>query len=161
MGWLTVRLTLCHISVLATSWRAKNWASEYIQYTWAEKSTKIKFFTPYGGNWGVSLRSLACWYCCFESRRGHGCGSLEVVACCLVEVCASGWSFVQRSPTECGVSECDRKTSTTRRPWPTMGYCSIQTMKPTGREDSVVILSDWKLQIMEEIWNSILEKENF
>ena len=33
------------------------------------------------------------------------------VACCQVEVSASGWSLAQRSPTECGVSECDRKAS--------------------------------------------------
>jgi len=29
--------------------------------------------------------------------------------CCQVEVSASGRSLVQRSPIECGVSECDRK----------------------------------------------------
>jgi len=28
----------------------------------------------------------------------------------------TGQSLVQRSPTECGVSECDLKTSTVRRP---------------------------------------------
>jgi hypothetical protein len=28
-------------------------------------------------------------------------------------------SLVKRSPTECGVSECDREASTTRRTWPT------------------------------------------
>ena len=32
-------------------------------------------------------------------------------------------SLVQRSPTECGVSECDRETSIMRRPWPTTGSC--------------------------------------
>jgi hypothetical protein len=31
--------------------------------------------------------------------------SLESVVCCQVEVCVSGWSLVQRSPTECGVSK--------------------------------------------------------
>ena len=31
------------------------------------------------------------------------------VACCKVEISSSGWSLVQRSPTECGVvSECGR-----------------------------------------------------
>jgi hypothetical protein len=30
--------------------------------------------------------------------------SLVSVVCCQVEVSASGWSLVQRSPTECGVS---------------------------------------------------------
>ena len=31
------------------------------------------------------------------------------VVCCQLEVSASGWSLVQRSPTECGVSECNRE----------------------------------------------------
>jgi hypothetical protein len=34
--------------------------------------------------------------------------SLMSVVCCQVLVSASGWSLVQRSPTECGMSECDR-----------------------------------------------------
>jgi hypothetical protein len=39
---------------------------------------------------------------------GHGCECLG----CQVEVSASGWSLVQRSPTECGVSKkCDREAS--------------------------------------------------
>ena len=41
------------------------------------------------------------------------------IVCCLVEVSAPGWSLVQRSPTECGVSECDHESSTVRTPWPT------------------------------------------
>jgi hypothetical protein len=36
------------------------------------------------------------------------------VVCCQVEVSATSWSLVQRSPTECGVSECDREASTKR-----------------------------------------------
>jgi hypothetical protein len=36
---------------------------------------------------------------------------LVSVVCCQVEVSATGWSLVQRSPTECGVSECDREAS--------------------------------------------------
>jgi len=38
--------------------------------------------------------------------------------CCEVEVSATGRSLVQRSPTECVVSECDVETSTMRRPRP-------------------------------------------
>jgi hypothetical protein len=41
--------------------------------------------------------------------------------CCRVEVYASGRSLVQRSPTECGVSECDREASIMRWPRPTGG----------------------------------------
>ena len=39
--------------------------------------------------------------------------------CCQAEVSAKDWSLVQRSPTECGVSVCDREASTMWRPWPT------------------------------------------
>jgi hypothetical protein len=46
---------------------------------------------------------------------GHGCLSLVSVVCCQVEVSATSWSLVQRSPTECGVSKvCDHETSTKR-----------------------------------------------
>jgi hypothetical protein len=48
------------------------------------------------------------------------------VACCLVEVSATSWSLVQRSPTECSVSLCDLETSYMTRPWPTGGCCAQQ-----------------------------------
>ena len=64
----------------------------------------------------VGLRPLACWYCGFEYHRGHGCLSVMSVVCCQVEVSATGWSLLQRNPTECSVSECDPKTSRIRRP---------------------------------------------
>jgi hypothetical protein len=54
---------------------------------------------------GVGLRPLAYWNCGLESRLGHGCLSLVSVVCCQVVVSATGWSLVQRSPTECGVSK--------------------------------------------------------
>jgi len=60
----------------------------------------------------VDLRPLACWDFGFESRRRHGCLSLVSVVCCQVEVSASGWLLVQRSPTGCGVSECDHENWT-------------------------------------------------
>jgi hypothetical protein len=43
------------------------------------------------------------------------CLSLESVVCCQVEVSASGCSLVQRSPTKCGVSECDREAPKTEK----------------------------------------------
>ena len=54
---------------------------------------------------------------CFPSLSGIAgsnlTGGVDVclvgVACCQVEVSASGRSLVRRSPTECGVSECDRE----------------------------------------------------
>jgi len=56
---------------------------------------------------------------------GHGCLSLVSVVCCQVEFSASGWSLVQMSPTECGLSECNRKVSIIRRPLPTRGCCAM------------------------------------
>jgi hypothetical protein len=53
----------------------------------------------------VILRPLACWDCGLESRRWHGCLSVVSVVCCQVEVSATGRSLVQRSHTECSVSE--------------------------------------------------------
>jgi len=62
----------------------------------------------------MGMPSLACWGCGFKSRRGHGCLSVVIVVCCQVEVSLSGSSLVQKSPTECGVSECDRESSIMR-----------------------------------------------
>ena len=47
------------------------------------------------------------------------------VACCQVEVSATGISLVQRSPIECGGSKCDSKASTTRRSWHTRGLFNL------------------------------------
>ena len=47
----------------------------------------------------------AYWDCGLESRLGHGCLCLVSDVCCQVEVFATSWSIVQRSPTECGVSK--------------------------------------------------------
>jgi hypothetical protein len=80
--------------------------------------------------WPRDLRrgsaEFSCWNCGFESCRGHGCLSLVNVVYCQVEVSASGWSLVQRSPTESGVSECDREVSIIRGPWPTRGCCAMK-----------------------------------
>jgi hypothetical protein len=59
-------------------------------------------------------------------RLRHECLSVVSVVCCQVDVSATGRSPVQGGPTECGVSECDREASTTRRPWSTRGCCSIK-----------------------------------
>jgi len=60
--------------------------------------------------YGVRLRPN----CGFESRQGHGCLSLMRVVCYQVEVSELGCSLIQRSPTECRVSECDREASITK-----------------------------------------------
>jgi hypothetical protein len=49
-----------------------------------------------------------------------------VDVCFLRVLCAaSGRSLVQRSPTECGVSVCDREVSIMRRPCPNNGCCAV------------------------------------
>ena len=54
-------------------------------------------------------RGPACWERGIEYRRGQHTTLMSVV-CCQVEVSATGWSLVQRSPTECGVSNgCDHE----------------------------------------------------
>ena len=70
----------------------------------------------------VAARSKA-WVCCrlpagFAGSIPTG-GMIVSVVCCHVEVSATGRSLVQRTPTECGVSECDPETSKTNRLSPT------------------------------------------
>jgi hypothetical protein len=48
--------------------------------------------------------------------EGHGYLSVAIFVCCQVQVSVTGWSLVQRSPTECGVSEYDLENSTRKRP---------------------------------------------
>ena len=51
------------------------------------------------------------------------------VVCCQVEVSASDWSLVQRSPIEFRVSGCDCEASTMGRPWHTGGCCGMVKKK--------------------------------
>ena len=55
--------------------------------------------------------------------------SVSSVVCCQVEVSASGCSLVQRGPTHCGASECDREASIMGRLWPTGGCCAVEQKK--------------------------------
>jgi hypothetical protein len=51
--------------------------------------------------------------------------------CCVLSgrsLCV-GLITVQRSPTQCGVSECDREASIMSRPWPTRGCCAMGEKK--------------------------------
>ena len=40
-----------------------------------------------------------------------------IIVCYQVEVSATGRSLVQRSPTECGVSECNLEASVMKKSW--------------------------------------------
>jgi hypothetical protein len=74
----------------------------------------------------VAARSKAWVYDYSNPPGGHGGLSLVSVVYC--QVFATGRSLVQISPTECGVSECDRVASTLRRPWLTRG-CRVMKKK--------------------------------
>ena len=59
--------------------------------------------------------------------------------CCQIEVSASGLSLVQRSPTECGVSQCDREASTMRRSWPTRVCRDMAGGSPVGSAEQLYV----------------------
>jgi hypothetical protein len=111
------------------------------------------------------LRSLACWDCGFESHRGHGCLSLVSVVCCQVEVSATSWSLVQRSPTECGVSESVIvKPRQMRRPRPPRGcraiekkyfHCPSQWPRGLRRGSAVARLLGLWFRISPGAWMSV------
>ena len=90
----------------------------------------------YYHKWPIPVAARSKAWVCGRSLVGivgsNPAGGMDVcllwvgVVCCQVEVSASRLSLVQRSPTECGVSECDREASIMRRPWPTRGYCAMK-----------------------------------
>jgi hypothetical protein len=67
--------------------------------------------------------------CGFESHRGHGCLSVVSVVCCHVEVSATDWSLVQRSPTDCDASLCVIKKPRTRG-----GYIPARGLQNTNSQ---------------------------
>ena len=72
------------------------------------------------------FKSITFWVWGFESRRELESLSFVIVVCCQVDVYRLDWSLLQRSPTECDVSECDREASIMRRPCPTRGCCAME-----------------------------------
>jgi len=54
--------------------------------------------------------------------------STVAVVCCQIEVPVTGRSLVQRSPTECDVSECDGGSSK-RRPRPAKGCRAMENIR--------------------------------
>ena len=80
----------------------------------------------------MAARSKA-WFCCRSLAGVAGSnpsGGMSVpvgsIVCYQVDVSATGLSLVQRRRTECGMSECDRRKSTVRRPRPARGCCAIK-----------------------------------
>ena len=75
---------------------------------------------------GVRLRPLDCWDCGFESRRGHGCSSVESVLCRVGRGRCD--ELITHSEESCRVcvclTVCDLETWTLRQPRSVLGCCS-------------------------------------
>jgi hypothetical protein len=95
----------------------------------------------------VGLRPPTWWNGGFESRQAHGCLCLVSVVCR-----PSGWSLVQRSPSECGVSECDRAASIMRMPWLTRSCCIMGRGRGT-------VWGIWN-NVRHLVWSSSLVHQN-
>jgi hypothetical protein len=73
----------------------------------------------------LGQRPFTCSGWGFEPRRWNGYLSLVTVVYYQVEFSASSWSLVQKTPTDCDVSEWNREASIMRRPWTSMGSCAM------------------------------------
>jgi hypothetical protein len=86
----------------------------------------------------VAERSTArfCGHLLTGIVGSNAAGGMDVcrVLCCLREVCATSWSLVQRSPTDCGVSVCDPETTRMRRSWSELGCCARERDRERERE---------------------------
>jgi len=101
---------------------------------------------------GLKRRSAAAHLLSFWVRIPAGAWMFVVSAlCCQVEVSASGWSLVQRSPTDWCVAVCDLETSWMRRPWPTEG-CHAKN-KQTNNTLNMSALSYLKIKILSSCKN--------
>jgi hypothetical protein len=74
----------------------------------------------------MSKRTLACWDCGFESRRGNGCLSLVNVAWCAGRVLCVGLITRPEESYRVWCVWCGSEASITRRPLPTSGCCPME-----------------------------------
>ena len=104
---------------------------------------------------GLRLRSAAVRLLELWARMSVCCECC--VLWCQVEVSATGSSLVRRSPTECGVSGCDREALVTRRPWSTTGYGAIQKknsgLKIIKYVSIICSIKQNSTVILENTWN--------
>jgi hypothetical protein len=91
--------------------------------------------------------------------------SVLSVVCCQVEVSATDWSLVQRSPTECGASLCVIKKPRKRGGWsPLLGCENTTTMgcnaRKTNKQTNVGASCRYnicvKIMQLSENWNSCI-----
>ena len=79
----------------------KQCAVQYGLHTWTCCFKVIYNMFLSRSQWQRGLRPLVCWWPVRIPRGGgHGCLSVVIVACCQVEVSATGWSLVRRRLTE-------------------------------------------------------------
>ena len=90
--WDWVKHPLRNYINIAYSLYTRTWCSN-MKHQWY-----ISAGTSDHASYGIGLLPFACWECGFEFHRWHGC---LFVVCCQVEVPATCWSLVQRSPTDC------------------------------------------------------------
>jgi hypothetical protein len=103
---------------------------EKLGWAWGKGCLYIKdCFKPIFSHFLTSLLRKLKFLMSMVFRRRRGCLCLVSVVCVLVEVSVSGWSLVQRSPTECGVSNCDGEASIMSRLWLTRGCCTTENKK--------------------------------
>jgi len=101
------------------------WWNIYVNLHYCERKSLIpsRKVSKCTSQWPRGLRRGSATAPLLWRRNGippeHGCLFAVNVVCCQVEVSASDWSLVQRSPTECGVSECDREALIMSKTWPT------------------------------------------
>ena len=128
---IDILVTLCAIPSAMSWW----WSKQPEDWIHPKSIVFLMAAVIFSLNWmcvsnfclhGVGLRPLACWDCGFESHPGHGCLSVVSVVCCQVAVSATDWSFVQRSPTDCGASLYVIKKPRKRGGWSPLEGCKIQ-----------------------------------
>ena len=72
--------------------------------------------------------------------------------CCHVEVSTTGRLLAQRSPTVCGVSECDLEAPITKRLRPTRGCCTTKKDLPYTQESYLKIISWHHVEPLRIFW---------
>jgi hypothetical protein len=97
---------------------------ELYRYQKIENSAASKFHGSRvdmgrSSSWNVAAFHKYIFLPVEKTIKGHGCLSFGTVMCCQVEVSATDRLLNQRSPTECGMSECAFKISKMRKPRPT------------------------------------------
>jgi hypothetical protein len=93
----------------------------------------------------------------YQSHWPRGVRRESAVSClpgvCQVEVSASGCSLPQRSPTECGVCECDREAPTVRSPWYPRGYHAIwgAGRKEITKLNQTIHTERWRVTLLRSV----------